>query len=91
MTDMTIGTPRSHLLRYALPSLLSNWLLLSYNAVDSIIAGRFTGKAALAAEGIAGPVILAVSGLCIGAGMLLFEGPYYFITGKKQGFPKSDV
>ena len=77
MTDMTIGTPRSHLLRYALPLLLGNWLQLSYNAVDSIIAGRFIGKAALAAEGIAGPVmnlvILAVSGLCIGAGILMSE------------------
>jgi len=77
MTDMTIGAPRSHLLRYALPLLLGNWLQLSYNAVDSIIAGRFIGKAALAAEGIAGPVmnlvILAVSGLCIGAGVLMSE------------------
>lgn len=77
MTDMTIGTPRSHLLLYALPLLLGNWLQLSYNAVDSIIAGRFIGKAALAAEGIAGPVmnlvILAVSGLCIGAGVLMSE------------------
>ena len=77
MRDMTIGPPRSHLLAYALPLLLGNWLQLSYNAVDSIIAGRFIGKAALAAEGIAGPVmnlvILAVSGLCIGAGVLMSE------------------
>lgn len=77
MTDMTIGAPRSHLLAHALPLLLGNWLQLSYNAVDSIIAGRFIGKAALAAEGIAGPVmnlvILAISGLCIGAGVLMSE------------------
>ena len=77
MRDMTIGAPRSHLLRYALPLLLGNWMQLSYNAVDSIIAGRFIGKSALAAEGIAGPVmnlvILAVSGLCIGAGVLMSE------------------
>jgi len=77
MRDMTIGAPRSHLIQYALPLLLGNWLQLSYNAVDSIIAGRFIGKAALAAEGIAGPVmnlvILAVSGLCIGAGVLMSE------------------
>ena len=77
MTDMTTGAPRSYLSGYALPLLLGNWLQLSYNAVDSIIAGRFIGKAALAAEGIAGPVmnlvILAVSGLCIGAGVLMSE------------------
>ncbi len=77
MTDMTVGNPHSHLWRYALPLLLGNWLQLSYNAVDTIIAGRFLGRAALAAEGIAGPVmnlvILAVTGLCIGSGVLMGE------------------
>lgn len=77
MRDMTVGSPHSHLWRYALPLLLGNWMQLSYNAVDSIIAGRFIGKAALAAEGIAGPVmnlvILAITGLCIGAGVLMSE------------------
>ncbi len=77
MTDMTVGAPRRHLWRHALPLLLGNWMQLSYNAVDSIIAGRFLGPDALAAEGIAGPVmnlvILAISGLCIGAGVLMSE------------------
>lgn len=77
MRDMSVGSPHSHLWRYALPLLLGNWMQLSYNAVDSIIAGRFIGKAALAAEGIAGPVmnlvILAVTGMCIGAGVLMSE------------------
>ena len=77
MTDMTVGRPRTHLWRYALPLLLGNWLQLSYNAVDSIIAGRFIGRDALAAEGIAGPVmnlvILAITGLCIGSGILMSE------------------
>lgn len=77
MTDMTVGAPRRHLFRHALPLLLGNWMQLSYNAIDSIIAGRFIGKEALAAEGIAGPVmnlvILAISGLCIGAGVLMSE------------------
>lgn len=77
MRDMTVGSAHSHLWRYALPLLLGNWLQLAYNAVDSIIAGRFIGKEALAAEGIAAPVmnlvILAISGLCIGAGVLMSE------------------
>ncbi len=77
MIDMTVGAPRSHLWRHALPLLLGNWLQLSYNAVDTIIAGRFIGQDALAAEGIAGPVmnlvILAITGLCIGAGVLMSE------------------
>ncbi len=77
MRDMTVGAPQSHLWRHALPILLGNWLQLSYNAVDTIIAGRFIGQDALAAEGIAAPVmnlvILAITGLCIGAGVLMSE------------------
>ena len=75
--DMTTGTPLAHILRHALPLLLGNWLQPSYNAVDSMIAGRFIGQNALAAEGIAGPVmnlvILAITGLCIGSGILMSE------------------
>lgn len=77
MRDMTTGSAHSHLWRYAVPLLLGNWLQLAYNAVDSIIAGRFIGKDALAAEGIAGPVInlviLTITGLCIGTGILMSE------------------
>ncbi len=77
MQDMTKGSLYSHLLRYAIPLLLANWLQLTYNAADSVIAGRFIGKEALAAEGIAAPVmnlvILAISGLCIGAGIFMSE------------------
>lgn len=77
MRDMTVGKPLTHLWRYALPLLLGNLLQLCYNAVDSIIAGRFIGQNALAAEGIAAPimnlVILAITGLTIGAGVLMSE------------------
>ena len=77
MQDMTKGSLFSHLWRYAVPLLLANWLQLLYNAADSVIAGRFIGKEALAAEGIAAPVmnlvILAISGLCIGAGIFMSE------------------
>ncbi len=77
MRDMTKGAPLGHLFLYAVPLLLGNSLQLAYNAVDPIIAGRFIGQDALAAEGVAGPVmnlvILAISGLCIGAGVLMSE------------------
>ncbi len=77
MRDMTEGRALGHLVCYALPILIGNWLQLMYNAVDSIIAGRFIGRDALAAEGIAGPVmnliILFINGLCIGSGVLMSE------------------
>ena len=74
---MTTGRPGPLLWRYALPLMLGNWLQRASTAVESLIAGRFIGQEALAAEGIAGPVmnlvILAISGLCIGAGVLMSE------------------
>ena len=75
--DMTRGSAFRHLWAFALPLLLGNWLQLMYNAVDAALAGRFIGQDALAAEGIASPVmnlvILGVSGLCTGAGVLMSE------------------
>ena len=75
--DMTEGRPLRHLVKYAVPLLLGNLMQLMYNAVDSIIAGRFIGEAALAAEGIAEPVmnmiILLISGITIGSGVLMSE------------------
>lgn len=77
MVDMTEGRIMPHLFKYAVPILFGNWLQLLYNAVDSMIAGRFIGRDALAAEGIASPVmnliILFISGLCIGSGVLMSQ------------------
>lgn len=77
MRDMTKGRPAKHLIAYALPLLLGTWFQMGYNAVDSIIVGRFIGKEALAAVGIASPimnlVILSISGVSIGAGVLMSE------------------
>ena len=87
---MTSGSAYDHLWHYALPLLMGNWLQLAYNAVDSIIAGRFIGKEALAAEGIAAPimnlVILAITGLTIGAGILMSE---YFGAKDFENFKSS--
>ncbi len=75
--DMTEGKIAGHLVRYSVPLILGNLFQLTYNAVDSIIAGRFIGKEALAAEGMASPVmnivILGISGVCMGAGVLMSE------------------
>lgn len=74
-TDMTEGSITRHLIEYSLPLILGNVFQLTYHAVDSMIAGRFIGKEALAAEGMAGPVmnlvILGISGICMGAGVLI--------------------
>lgn len=75
--DMTQGPITRQLISYSVPLILGNLFQLTYNAVDSIIAGRFIGKEALAAEGMASPVmnlvILGISGICMGAGVLMSE------------------
>ena len=73
--DMTKGNIVRELISYAVPLVLGNIFQLAYNAVDSMISGRFIGTEALAATGMAGPVmnilILGISGICIGAGVLM--------------------
>ena len=74
-TDMTKGKIMFSLFGYAVPLVLGSLFQLAYNAVDSIIAGRFIGTEALAATGMAGPVmnilILGISGLAMGAGVIM--------------------
>lgn len=88
-TDMTEGSITRHLIRYSAPLILGNLFQLTYNAVDSMIAGRFIGKEALAAEGMASPVmnivILGISGICMGAGVLMSE---YFGAKKYEDLKK---
>ena len=73
--DMTKGSIIRELVAYAVPLVLGSLFQLAYNAVDSMIAGRFIGTDALAATGMAGPVmnilILGISGLSIGAGVIM--------------------
>ena len=75
--NMTKGNIPHHLVRYSVPLILGNVFQLTYNVVDSVIAGRFIGKEALAAEGTANPVmnivILGISGICMGAAVLMSE------------------
>lgn len=73
--DMTSGSINNHLIRFSIPLILGNLFQLTYNAVDSIIVGKYIGTGALAAVGTASPVmnivILGISGICIGASVLM--------------------
>ncbi len=81
--NMTRGSVGRNMARFATPLILGNFFQLSYNLVDSVIAGRFIGENALAAEGTASPImnilILGASGVSIGAGVLMSE---FFGAGK---------
>lgn len=72
---MTQGSIAGALVCYALPLILGNFFQLTYNAVDAVIIGKLIGEQALAAVSAANPVmtvfILGVSGISIGASMLM--------------------
>ncbi len=73
--DFTTGKITPILLKFTIPLVLGNIFQMTYNAVDSIIVGRFVGKEALAAVGVCNPImtvmLLFMNGLCIGAGILM--------------------
>ena len=75
MRKMTEGSIARHLTAYALPLILGNLFQLLYNAVDSVVIGRYAGEAAVAAVSASNPVmtiaVLGVSGLTIGASVLM--------------------
>ena len=78
-TDFTRGRITPQLLRFTIPLVLGNIFQLLYNAVDSMIVGRYVGKEALAAVGTSNPlmtlVILFFNGITLGAGILI--GSHY--------------
>lgn len=69
MRDMTQGSPAKHIFLFSLPLLLGNVLQQLYNMVDSWTVGNFTGDTALAAVGIAFPVVFLFVSLFIGLGI----------------------
>lgn len=77
MKDFTTGRAYPQLINYAIPLILGNFFQLTYNAVDSIILGRYAGKECLAAVGVANPVmnimIFLIVGICLGAGIIMSE------------------
>ena len=75
MRGRTEGSVARHLTAAALPLVAGNLFQLLYNAVDSVVIGRCAGEAAVAAVSAANPVmtiaVLGVSGLTIGASVLM--------------------
>ena len=73
--DMTEGKIALPLVAFTIPLVLGNLFQLTYNAADSVIVGHYVGEGALAAVGTSAPlmniVLLFVSGLCMGASILM--------------------
>lgn len=64
--NMTSGNPLPIILQFTLPLMVGNIFQQVYNAVDSMIVGRFVGANALAAVGSTGTIMFLVLGASTG-------------------------
>ena len=64
--NMTKGNPLPIILQFTLPLFIGNVFQQIYNAVDSMIVGRFVGANALAAVGSTGTIMFMVIGASTG-------------------------
>lgn len=64
--NMTTGNPLPIILKFTLPLFIGNVFQQVYNAVDSMIVGRFVGSDALAAVGSTGTIMFMVIGASTG-------------------------
>lgn len=67
--DLTTGKVSRVIITFSLPLLLSTILQQFYNIADSMIVGRFSGEAGLAAIGAAYPITLFFVAIATGASM----------------------
>lgn len=72
---MTNGPIAPQIIHFTVPLIIGNFCVLTYNAADSIIVGRFVGAKALAAVGAASPVmnimLFLMIGICLGMSVLM--------------------
>ncbi len=75
--DMTQGRPTPVMLSFAIPILLGNLFQQFYNTVDAIVVGQYEGESAIAAIGVANPImsiaIFFLFGACVGISVLLAQ------------------
>ncbi|HNR03251.1 MAG TPA: MATE family efflux transporter [Bacillota bacterium] len=75
--DMTQGSSLKALITFSVPLMLENILQQLYYITDAVILGRFVGKNALAAVGVANPImstaIFFMFGVCIGTAIFMSQ------------------
>ncbi len=75
IVDMTSGPIMPQIIHFTIPLIIGNFCMLTYNAADSIIVGRYIGANALAAVGAASPimnvVLFLIAGICLGMSVLM--------------------
>jgi len=77
--DMTVGTPFSCLLKFAVPLLIGNLAQLMYLTTDAIVVGNLIGDVALSAVGAANPPynFFLVLFMGVGSGVTIMVSQYF--------------
>ena len=90
VTDMTVGNPTRHILKFTLPLLIGNLFQQFYNMVDQVVVGRFVGPYAIGAVGACGSLNFLFfslsSGLAVGIGVIAAQ---YFGAGDEKQLKKT--
>lgn len=77
ITDMTVGSPFVHIIRFTIPLLIGNVFQQLYSLVDSIVVGKYVGANALAAVGTCNSSVFLFfslsSGMAIGMGIIVAQ------------------
>ena len=84
--DMTVGSPMSNILKFAIPLLIGNFAQQLYSTVDSIIVGKYVGDAALAAIGVSMPIVnlLLVLFMAISTGASILVAQFFGAQAREQ-------
>lgn len=82
--DLLTDNPRKSILLFAAPMLVGNLFQEMYNAVDTLVVGKFDVSSALAAVGAAGVPFMLINAVTIGfsVGAAILIGQYYGAKGK---------
>ena len=84
--DLLTGSPGKKIIMFAVPLLIGNLFQEMYNAVDTLVVGRFEGSMALGAVGAAGVPFMLINALSIGfsVGATILIGQFYGARGGKE-------
>lgn len=91
MKDLSIGNESRLIFKFAIPMLLGNVFQQLYNIVDSVVVGKYIGKAALAAVGTSGPIIFLLVSFIIGVTMGFTVVVSQFFGAKQLGNVKKTI
>ncbi|MDR0886211.1 MAG: MATE family efflux transporter [Clostridiales Family XIII bacterium] len=91
ISDMTEGSEFKHLIHFSIPLLIGNVFQQFYTIINSVVVGRFLGKNALAAVGIAGTLHYMFFSLCFGLSIGVGVVISHFFGAKKEDKVKQSI